>query len=221
MKANFLTVAALSTFICHASGYVIARADQVSEATLANAPPIVFTGPAFPGGPDVNITGTVEHIFAKLHEMNPKYDAWEFPDYQQEMARKGLTKDGPIGLGARSGNLEKRGWTKCNVDGKPVGNYITQCAEGIRYLKGLNGYCGAPKGWAGCSRVSCSHNCGIFLCNDNNHKISVKCSNIVGDFYDIVEECGNKWKDFIVSVKGAIYRDGPPKWNTLVASQSC
>jgi hypothetical protein len=41
-----------------------------------------------------------------------------------------------------------------------------QCSEGLSYLSKLNALCGAPRGHAGCSRVSCSHNCGIFLCND-------------------------------------------------------
>jgi hypothetical protein len=41
-----------------------------------------------------------------------------------------------------------------------------QCTEGLNYLSRLNAQCGAPRGHAGCSRVSCSHNCGIFLCND-------------------------------------------------------
>lgn len=41
-----------------------------------------------------------------------------------------------------------------------------QCAEGIDYLRALNGYCSAPAGPSGCARVSCSHNCGIHLCND-------------------------------------------------------
>ncbi|KAF3274581.1 hypothetical protein TWF970_007842 [Orbilia oligospora] len=219
MKVNFLTVATLGSFIYCAAGYTIARANLLSEDALAKAPPITFTGPAVPGGPDVTITGTVEVIFRKLHEMNPKYDPWEFPDYQEKMARQGLSKNST--LEARSDKLEKRGRTKCNVSGKEVGNYITQCAEGVRYLRQLNGYCGAPKGYAGCSRVSCSHNCGIFLCNDNNKPIKVWCGNLVGDFYAIVDECGNKFRDWIVSLKGAIFRDGPPAWNTVVKSQSC
>lgn len=41
-----------------------------------------------------------------------------------------------------------------------------QFTEGYIYLSELNGYCKAPTGWGGCARVSCSHNCGIFLCND-------------------------------------------------------
>ncbi|KAF3923570.1 hypothetical protein ABW20_dc0108996 [Dactylellina cionopaga] len=166
MKVNFLTVAALSSFVPYAAGYTITRANLLSEDTFTNAPSIMFTGPAIPGGPNVTITGTVDYIFGKLHEMNPKYDPWEFPEYQERMARKGLSKNSALGARIRSGSLRKRGETRCNVSGAQVGNWYMQCAEGLKYLSELNGYCGAPKGHAGCARVSCSHSCGIFLCND-------------------------------------------------------
>lgn len=58
------------------------------------------------------------------------------------------------------------GQFNCDPPGGEVGNVGMQCTEGWIYLSELNGYCGAPRGWGGCSRVSCSHNCGIFLCND-------------------------------------------------------
>ncbi|KAJ6256462.1 hypothetical protein Dda_8324 [Drechslerella dactyloides] len=193
MKANFLTAAALSSIISCAAGYTIARANQLSEDTFLNAPPITFTGPAVPGGPDVTITGTVEQIYSKLHELNPKYDAWDFPEYQKRMMARNGSKNSS--LEARGVSLEKRGRTKCDVSGHPVGNYITQCAEGL--------------------------SCGIFLCNDNNFPIKVWCGNIVGDFHDIVNECGEDVVDWVSSVKGAIFRDGPPAWNTVVKNQSC
>ena len=38
-----------------------------------------------------------------------------------------------------------------------------QCMEGYDYLMDLGGNCDSPK--HKCTRVSCSDNCGIFLCN--------------------------------------------------------
>ncbi|KAF3102799.1 hypothetical protein TWF569_011757 [Orbilia oligospora] len=221
MKVNFLTVATLNSFIYCAAGYTIVRANMLSEDVLAKAPPITFTGPAVPGGPDVTITGTVEVIFKKLHEMNPKYDPWEFPEYQEKMAQQGLSKNST--LEARGDKLQKRRRIECNIAGKKVGNWLTQCGEGVRYLRNLNGYCGAPKGYAGpaCARVSCSNNCGIFLCNENNKPIKVFCGNLRYDFYEIVHECADVVRDWVVSLKGAIYRDGPPAWNTVVKFQTC
>ncbi|KAF3936363.1 hypothetical protein ABW20_dc0100440 [Dactylellina cionopaga] len=191
MKVNALTVAALSSLMYSAAGYSIARADSLSDAVLKEAPAMVFVGPAVPGGPNVTITGTAEYIYGKLHEMNPKYDAWEFPEYQERMAQEGISRDSP--LEARSNQLTKRGRTQCSVSGDEVPNYITQCAEGVSYLSKLNGWCKAPRGHAGCARVSCSHNCGIFLCNDNDHEISVWCTNLAGDFHDLARECGRDW----------------------------
>ncbi|KAF3229272.1 hypothetical protein TWF106_004191 [Orbilia oligospora] len=147
MKVNFLTVTALGSFIYCVAGYTLARADMLSEDIIAKAPPITFTGPAVPGGPDVTITGTVEVIFKKLHEMNPKYDAWEFPEYQEKMAQRGLSKNSA--LEARGGKLEKRRRIECNIAGEKVPNWLTQCGEGAGYLRRMNGYCGAPKGYAG------------------------------------------------------------------------
>ncbi|KAF3163313.1 hypothetical protein TWF788_001598 [Orbilia oligospora] len=220
MKVNFLTVTALSSFIYCAAGYTLARADMLSEDIIAKAPPITFTGPAVPGGPDVTITGTVEVIFKKLHEMNPKYDPWEFPEYREELARRGLSKNNA--LEAR-GKLEKRRRIECNIPGEKVGNWWIQCSEGTGYLRRMNGYCGAPKGYAGpaCARVSCSHGCGIFLCHENKHPIKVPCSHLAYDFHQIYLGCAKIIRNFVVSLKGTIFLDGPPAYNTVVKFQNC
>lgn len=74
------------------------------------APSMTFTGPLQVGGPNVTLTGTAESIYHKIVELNPSYDAWQFPEYRSKMAALGLTQDT---LGAvpvkRHGQLEKRG----------------------------------------------------------------------------------------------------------------
>ncbi|KAK4136423.1 hypothetical protein BT67DRAFT_447817 [Trichocladium antarcticum] len=186
---------------------------------------MTFTGPAVVGGPDVTLTGTAESIHAQLLQLNPQYDPWDFPEYQEKMAAQNMTRETweaqVAGVSKRSNPLTKRGWLTCNVAGNEVGNWSTQCSEGLHYLERLNGYCGAPRGHAGCSRVSCSHNCGIFLCNDNSFAISVWCGNLAGDAWEIIGECAYSYNEWVASVKGQVFRDGPPAWNTVVREASC
>ena len=47
---------------------------------------MTFTGPAFVGGPNVTIKGTVKQIHEKLRDINPKYTAWDFPEHREIMA---------------------------------------------------------------------------------------------------------------------------------------
>jgi hypothetical protein len=91
--------------------------------------------------------------------------------------------------------------------GSRVSNFPNQCLEGLRYLSGLGTrWCGAVRG--ACARVSCSTNCGMFLCNTvsavsshlsmktvpdgfkhNNH-IDVHCGDIQKDVTAISDLCG-------------------------------
>lgn len=90
---------------------------------METAPSMTFTGPLHVGGPNVTLTGTAESIYHKIVELNPLYDAWQFPEYRSKMVALGLTQDI---LGAvpqkRHGQLEKRGgvsfchWEKRRMD---------------------------------------------------------------------------------------------------------
>lgn len=57
--------------------------------------------------------------------------------------------------------------TSCNQVNCSWGAWVgqwNQCVEGMTYLRNLGGaQCGVNVGQ--CARVSCSHNCGIFVCN--------------------------------------------------------
>lgn len=52
-----------------------------------------WTGPIFPGGPDVTIQGTAKSIFDEIMSLNPHYSAFDFPDLVEEFAAEGITKD--------------------------------------------------------------------------------------------------------------------------------
>jgi len=83
-----------------------------------------------------------------------------------------------------------------------VPNWITQCTYELAQLKKLAGNCYAPPGWGGCNMAGCSHNCGIYLCNDNAFAIEVPCQWIWNDAWDIIYECSYDWNEYVSSVKG-------------------
>ena len=137
---------------------------------------IWFEGPAFVGGRDIRIEGTAQSIYARLLEINPDYNPWDFADYQADMEAQGITKESQANqtsvaaafASSDDSVLRKRDETKCEVGGKSITNWHSECKEGLRYLHQLKGFCGAPRGTDEnkCKRVSCSNTCGLFLCNE-------------------------------------------------------
>lgn len=55
----------------------------------------------------------------------------------------------------------------------------------------------------------------------NNFKIDVWCGNLAGDALDIATQCAEPFRDYVIQLKGQVFRDGPPAWNTIVKSNSC
>ncbi|KAF9879046.1 secreted protein [Colletotrichum karsti] len=226
MKSTLLTaIVASSAALASAfpKGVSFVKASSLSQRSIDEAVPLTFIGQAFVDGPNVTLTGTAESIYNDLLAINPSYNEWDFPEYQERMTALGFTKESLLEL-THSGDaskLRKRGHTTCNPSGDEVGNWGLQCNEGLGYLGRLNGYCQAPAGRGGCARTSCSHGCGIFLCNDNPNPISVWCGNQVGDVYDIAAQCERERTSYVFSLLGQIFRDGPPAWNTVVRNQNC
>jgi hypothetical protein len=73
--------------------YSVVQAKNLSQRDVDSAVPMTFTGQITVGGPNVTFTGTAESIWAQVLEKNPKYDPWEFPEYRQRMASKGITRE--------------------------------------------------------------------------------------------------------------------------------
>ena len=164
MQISLITALAIlgylsPAFASPAGGELRVRsASDISAQEYAAMPDMEFVGPLTPGGPNVTIVGTAKAIYESILEQNPSYNPWDFPEYAERMAAQGLTD---------SSSVEKRQESHINCDfGTMVGEFSTQCNEGLNYLDRIAGYCGAPPGHAGCSRVSCSHNCAMVLCND-------------------------------------------------------
>ncbi|KAF2789385.1 hypothetical protein K505DRAFT_253443, partial [Melanomma pulvis-pyrius CBS 109.77] len=149
-----------------------------------------WEGPVFVGGPEITLHGTAKSIYEQILKLNPSYDPWLFPDYL------------PAPLALRGLETRETGKFNCGK-GKEVGNYDTQCLEGWSYLRKLgNRMCGAKKN--SCSRVSCSTNCGVYLCSTTGSEKKVKCGSLANDMAKISNECGHGWGDSVWSVSGRL-----------------
>ena len=197
MKAYTLSAIATLTGVVTVgptNGYDLAEARDV--ANLDTAPDMTFTGPLHVGGPNV----TVQTIYAQIHKANPEYNPWDFDEYREHMNELGITEESdsistlakrqhvcnlPHSHNSDSNRIFQ---FECNPVGKQVANWPMQCAEGIDYLRALNGYCSAPAGPAGCARVSCSHGCGIHLCNDVSVPLPNLCQHEAGLLMTLVEQ---------------------------------
>lgn len=66
----------------------------------------------------------------------------------------------------------------------------TAIGDGITYLNSFgDGYCGLDDGPYKCARVSCSYNSAIWLCNDNDTPLRVKCKDLEPFIRKIHDEC--------------------------------
>ncbi|KAI5860362.1 hypothetical protein GGS23DRAFT_581115 [Durotheca rogersii] len=153
-----------------------------------------FIGPVTPGGPNVTLYGTAKGIYEQIIKLNPEYDVFAFPENAAEFAAEGLTREdietskNPARSLLASRDLDKRGQYNCKI-GKYVGNFNTQCVEGLLYLRRLGqSWCGAKA--RSCARVSCSHNCGMYLCSKLKKEKKVRCASIAKDISHIAGECG-------------------------------
>lgn len=129
--------------------------EDVATAGLGdmNVVPVQWNVQAFPEGPTLNLTGTIQEVHSKLLDINPNYDA-DFANRTDAAA------------------VQKRGdwissFIQCSSQAdhyKPFGTLTYRSFnEAIEYFNGLRG---KPSMKAdACGRVSCSYNGGIYICN--------------------------------------------------------
>ncbi|KAH8898684.1 hypothetical protein GQ53DRAFT_777319 [Thozetella sp. PMI_491] len=142
---------------------VISLARAVGNAVAIDAPipgygveDLQWEVQAFPDGPKMNVTGTVEQVRAQLTKLNPNYGL-EF----------GIEKRfGPVCGGG------SYGWKA--ADAKRI-------LEGISYLRGVGGQPTNGPGPGNCGRVSCSYNSAIWWCNDNTDTFSLPSYSTIAD----------------------------------------
>ncbi|CAG9947826.1 unnamed protein product [Clonostachys rosea f. rosea IK726] len=184
-----------------------------------------FVGPLTPGGPNVTLSGTAKEIYEQILELNPSYSVWDFDEYADDLEARGLTREdidvNNPSLKIRSSVMaELHGRDNelfnCNI-GSYVGNVWSQCGEGFGYLWNLGkAWCGAKA--KSCARVSCSHNCGMYLCSKLSKEKKVHCGNIANDMVKIAYECGSDVTTWAYRARGQMQFSCH---NTKLSSPSC
>lgn len=108
-----------------------------------------------PGGPTVDVAGTVQNVYEELEKINPSF----ISDFGLGDSDNSTSLAAPVA---------SRGYSIESIHCDWGGDYATgqTILEGIKYLRGVPGQ---PKGGPGpgnCARVSCSYNSAIYWCND-------------------------------------------------------
>ncbi|KAJ3529568.1 hypothetical protein NM208_g8765 [Fusarium decemcellulare] len=181
MKATFAIISlfmapALAAAVPDDKGWFIRRADEMDLSDL----PIVdleILDERFKG---VTFNGTAESIYKEMKELKPEL-----------FTNEKVVASGEVGpLAKRQSSIN------CNW-GTRIGSW-NQCIEGSFYLERLGtARCGVNAG--ACARVSCSHNCGVFLCNKLDRHLWVHCGDIPRDMNAIATEC----RTVVGSLRGA------------------
>lgn len=162
-----------------------------------------------PGGPKVNLTGTVQEVVGQLKELNSDYGTYfnntkaivEASIIQQQEKNKRMT------------SLNKRA-VRCGGLGNAQKVYIQ---DGIAHLRTVGGRPSNGPGPNNCGRVSCSQNSAIWWCNDNDG------TKALGSFNNIADSAQLILNDCFKS--GALLGGGQEthsdNWRGLVKEDQC
>ncbi|KAM0421487.1 hypothetical protein ACHAPT_010660 [Fusarium lateritium] len=157
--------------------------------------PLKWTGKVDKRGEDVTLEGTIEEITAKAREINPDFGRESQPEKRAEFGKLNC------------------GW---GGDGKASSVAIN---DGIKYLNSFgDGYCGLDDGPAKCARISCSYNSAIWLCNDKNTPLRVRCRDLEPFIKKIVDDCYT-WSFWEPLVQGQLFSN--EKWNVILGKDKC
>ncbi|KAK3350450.1 hypothetical protein B0H65DRAFT_88562 [Neurospora tetraspora] len=167
-----------------------------------------------PGGPTVNITGTVENVYEELEKINPTFVS----DFRL---------DDPDNSPSLAAPVKSRGYTiqsfNCNVY-----DYASLKAiqAGLVYLNGVPGKPSNGPGPGNCGRVSCSYNSAIYWCNDNTFTKTIDTFGYIsGAAQSIINHCGTESHFTPVggaselATKGKVFMTD--KWNVIIRYDKC
>ncbi|KAF4589827.1 hypothetical protein GQ602_003716 [Ophiocordyceps camponoti-floridani] len=114
--------------------------------------------------------------------------------------------------------MEKRDYNTAHCSG-PDPASIKVIREGINYLSSLGGPPFLPQGPGSCSRVSCSWNSAIWLCNDNPSTLLISnWPDVARSAQRIVDACSELKTDG-GRVKG--YSIEPGGWRVVIGHTVC
>ncbi|KAL4804763.1 hypothetical protein BDV18DRAFT_27401 [Aspergillus unguis] len=199
----FLAYMASAAPSTHSAGTIRDTNETSGEPTIPDA---TWTLQVFPGGPEVNFTGTAEQVYAQLTSMNPNYDE----DWKDELAK--AANESASAMDYSESKSKKYEGLYC-VEGSGVLKF--DVGREIAYLRKVNGKPHLPAHT--CERVACSWGTGIHWCNDADHARSLPSYNNIADGAQVVRnEC---FKTVTEKYKGDL--DHRDEWRAIVKDDNC
>ncbi|CAK7203991.1 hypothetical protein SEUCBS139899_006742 [Sporothrix eucalyptigena] len=183
---------------------------------LSSPSELTWTGEVTPGAGPVTFAGDAKSIYRQILEANPSFKSDLRRSTSSVDARDLLKRENPSPV---SSNYN------C---GYGVLVDVTPIDAGIKDLYNIgSGTCNAPAGApgaGGCTRLTCTDDASIWLCNDNDFAVEIPCTLIADNAVQLLIECqtttyagGNTWDS---TVRGQIFAsDGT--WNVIINENTC
>ncbi|KAI7213546.1 hypothetical protein KC333_g6522 [Hortaea werneckii] len=187
--------------LASAEGFRVVHTRDTSDLPLPEAD-MSYIGPAFDGGDDVELQGTIETVAAQLLEINPDWHPGVVG--KNTPSKTDTAKRAEISPPLCNDDLGGQRYARTRI-----------LSNGADYLKGLNGNCRQPP--RSCGRVSCSYDAGISFCNDGNNDIYVPCAELGRRVDGIVGLCGDGGTRMFT--KGQVF--DTDNWNVIAARSDC
>ncbi|KAL5338579.1 hypothetical protein BJX70DRAFT_194890 [Aspergillus crustosus] len=201
---------------------------------------------ASPSGPLLNLTGTVEAVYAELKVLNPNYDneAWgdddtdnleDMPTFENDVDDHAPVETMPtfpddVGTTAVTGSdTETVTDTTTTLTNRqnptdrvrcnnlhPKG-YDNPLGKGADHLRKIRGRPHLRAGPSVCAKVSCSWDTAIWWCNDNRHPFTLPSYRNIGDGATVIRnKCMDKADRHISGEINHI-----DKWSVKVLGDDC
>ncbi|KAJ4413358.1 hypothetical protein N0V85_003589 [Neurospora sp. IMI 360204] len=159
-----------------------------------------------PGGPTVNITGTIENVYEELEKINPTFVS----DFGLHDPDHNLSLAAPV---------EPRGYYYKSWDCDAVTWWagLSNIQAGLVYLNGVPGKPSNGPGPGNCGRVSCSYSSAIYWCNDNTFTKTIDSFGYIsGAAQSIINKCGPSMDYY---VHGQVFMTD--NWNVMIRGAYC
>ncbi|KAK1245541.1 hypothetical protein MKX08_005170 [Trichoderma sp. CBMAI-0020] len=141
---------------------------------------------AYPDGPLMNLTGSIDDVHAQLVQINPNYER-DFPLVTAIEERSDTTSLSEKALDKRFGPVcgpGGHGWKEAQQ------GYLN---DGIRRLRSAQGQPTNGPGPGNCGRLTCDRHNTIWWCNDNPFTFSLPGFNTIADCVKVLlDQCARR-----------------------------
>ncbi|KAM7183957.1 hypothetical protein V8F33_013273 [Rhypophila sp. PSN 637] len=132
--------------------------------------PLTWEVDVFQNGTMMNMTGTVEQVYAQILEINPAFE-FVVPETNETETLMARTKQDPNNVCGRD-KTDPQNWWWAKLDAIQDGQWHLRNVPGRPWL---------DAGPSMCARVSCSWHSAIYWCNDNDHRIELDSFGQIAD----------------------------------------